>query len=559
MDVREKQRRLSLMVVTDGDIRFHDLYGLLSNPDWLFAAYRSVKQNAGSKTAGCDGMNMKDFDEDFERNFQALKEDLKAERFGPFPVRRKNITERKTDGRIKQRPLGIPTIKDRIVQEALRTVLEPIFEVDFSRNSYGFRPNRCTKDAVAYLALRLTKPPYYGWVIEGDIQSFFDTINHPKLMRLIERRITDKRMLSLIWKFLRAGVMEQGKLRHTMLGTPQGGIISPLLANIYLHELDRYMERYTDLSQNERARRKRKGLGNSLYVRYADDFVVLCDGTKGYAEGMRQELSEFLFSELKLTLSMEKTKITHIGEGFRFLGFWIERTVGMSGKLAPRIRIPEEAARKFRDKMRKALAPSTHEDSVGRKFMGLNRITRGWCLYYQTTSSPSFYFSRLSHETFWLTAHWLGRKFQINMPEVMRRYRKGNSFATGTSKLLRLDEFKAKRYLAKPIHNPYLSVETAITRENWDALLEEWGGHEQAKRKGSLDLKEWVYQRDQGMCGLCKQPVSRREAELDHKIPLSRFKHINAANHLENLWILHANPCHGKKTKEYLRSRSRVR
>lgn len=273
MDVREKQKRLSLMVVTEESIRFHDLFGLLYNPDWLFTAYRHVKQNAGSKTAGCDGITMRDFDENLESNFQRLRESLKAGMFEPFPVRRRTITEVKPGGRVKERPLGIPTINDRIVQEALRMILEPIFEVDFSRNSYGFRPNRCTKDAVVYLATRLTKPPSYGWIIEGDIQSFFDTIDHPKLMRLVERRIKDKKVLSLIWKFLRAGVMEQGKLRNTWLGTPQGGVISPLLANIYLHELDRYMEQLTDLTPNERVRRKKKGLANFLYVRYADDFV----------------------------------------------------------------------------------------------------------------------------------------------------------------------------------------------------------------------------------------------------------------------------------------------
>jgi RNA-directed DNA polymerase len=129
MDVREKQRRLSLMVVTDGSIRFHDLYGLLYNPEWLGAAHKHVKQNAGSKTAGCDGITMKDFDEDFEENFEALRRALKAEMFEPLPVRRRTITEVKYDGRIKQRPLGIPTINDRIVQEALRRILEPIFEV----------------------------------------------------------------------------------------------------------------------------------------------------------------------------------------------------------------------------------------------------------------------------------------------------------------------------------------------------------------------------------------------------------------------------------------------
>jgi RNA-directed DNA polymerase len=217
----------------------------------------------------------------------------------------------------------------------------------------------------------------YGWIVEGDIQSFFDTINHQKLMRLVQQRIKDKRILSLVWKFLRAEIMEQGTIPHSMLGTPQGGIVSPLLANIYLHELDRYMGRYTELSVSERQKRKYHKLANFLYVRYADDFVVLCNGTKGQAETMRQELYEFLKSELMLELSMEKTKVTHASEGFEFLGFRMDRNSVGSGKWAPRTRIPMRAVEKVRGKIRAALAPNTHEDSVRLKILGLNRIIGG--------------------------------------------------------------------------------------------------------------------------------------------------------------------------------------
>jgi RNA-directed DNA polymerase len=556
VDVREKQKRLSLMVIADGSIRFHDLYGLLYHPDWLRTAYEHVRQNAGSRTAGCDGITIRVFKEDLERNLQQLGESLKAGTFEPLPVRRRIIREVKADGRTKERPLGIPTIQDRIVQEALRMILEPIFEVDFSRNSYGFRPNRCTKDAVAYIGMRLTNPHTYGWVIEGDIQAFFDTIDHPKMRRLVERRIKDKRLVSIIWKFLKAGVMEQGNVRNTPLGTPQGGIISPLLANIYLHELDRYMEQMTDLPHYWKLQRKKQGLANFLYVRYADDFVVLCNGTKEQAEEMRQELQEFLATELKLTLSMEKTKITHVGEGFRFLGFWIERNVGTSGKLAPRIRIPEEAARKFSANMQAALSRSTNGDSLTMKVLALNRITRGWCQYYQTTSSPSYYFGKLSDEMYWLMAHWLGRKYKMSIAGVHRKFRRGNTFGNDQRTMLRPDVFKAKRYPAKRVYNPYLSPETGIAREDWDALLEEWGGHE--KRKGSLDLKEWIYQKEKGICGKCGMPVERWEADMDHKVPWSWFRHEKAANQEDNLWILHRR-CHEDKTKSDLYGGSRMR
>jgi RNA-directed DNA polymerase len=421
VDVGERQTKLSRWAEQDKARCFEDLFNLLYDDNWLRTAQVHVRQNAGSRTAGCDGVVMRYFEEKLEENLKRIKEDLKSSGFEPQPVRRTYIRESKTGGRVKMRPLGIPAIRDRIVQEALRMVLEPIWEADFSRHSYGFRPNRSTKDAVAYLGARLTsgKSMAYGWVVEGDIQSFFDTINHQKLMRLVQRKVRDKRILSLLWKFLRAEIMEQGNLRHSILGTPQGGIVSPLLANIYLHELDRYMERYTEITRLDRRRRKGRGLANFLYVRYADDFVVLCDGMKEQAETMRQELYEFLKSALMLELSLEKTKVTHISEGIEFLGFVLDRSIVGSGKWAPRIRIPPRAMEKVRSKVQTALAPDSHEDSVRAKILGLNRIIGGWCRYYQTTSSPNFCFKKLGRDTFWLMAHWLGRKYQMSIPRVM--------------------------------------------------------------------------------------------------------------------------------------------
>jgi group II intron reverse transcriptase/maturase len=228
VDVGETQKKLSQWAEQERSHRFYDLYHLLHHEDWLRTAQAHVKQNAGSRTAGYDGVSMRDFEGNLGENLKALGEDLKTRRFEPQPVRRTYIREIKAGGRIKMRPLGIPAIRDRIVQEVLRMVLEPIWEADFSRHSYGFRPNRSKKDAVAYLGARLTGGTgAYGWAIEGDIQSFFDTIDHHKLMQLLRQRIKDNKVLSLVWKFLRAGIMEQGNLRHSLLGTPQGGILTP--------------------------------------------------------------------------------------------------------------------------------------------------------------------------------------------------------------------------------------------------------------------------------------------------------------------------------------------
>jgi RNA-directed DNA polymerase len=264
------QRKLSQWAQENPTEQRRDLYSLLCNKTWLRAAHHSVNTNEGRETAGIDGETMSNFNGNLDGNLEALREKLKTMTFEPVSVRRVYIP--KAHG--KTRPLGIPGIRDRIVQEALRMILEPIWEADFSERSYGFRPNRSTYDAISYISNRLSdyRGWTYQWVIEGDIASYFDTIPHRRLIKGIKKRVADRDIRNLIWKFLRAGVMEKGHYSDTLTGTPQGGILSPLLANIYLHELDKYMEsNHLSYNADQRVRRRRKGLGNCLYVRYADD------------------------------------------------------------------------------------------------------------------------------------------------------------------------------------------------------------------------------------------------------------------------------------------------
>jgi len=175
MNVSELQRKLSTWAEQDEERKFHGLYKLITDADWINTAYSHVKRNRGSRTAGMDGVDIRAFDRNREANLATLRQDLKAGTFEPSPVRGVTLLETKPDGRVKTRPLGISTLRDRIVQEALRMILEPIFEADFSAHSFGFRPNRCTMDAVAYLAHRIKPGPgRYYWVIEGDISSYFD-------------------------------------------------------------------------------------------------------------------------------------------------------------------------------------------------------------------------------------------------------------------------------------------------------------------------------------------------------------------------------------------------
>src|SRR5215475_13683258 len=269
VDVSEMQKKLSLWATENPSEQYRELYHLLWEEIWLRVAAHKVLSNKGSGTAGVDRQTKSNFLADYDGNIRRLQGALKAKDFEPMPVMRVYIPKPNS---AKKMPLGIPTLKDRIVQETRRMILEPIWEADFSRHSYGFRPKRSTYDAIAYLGSRLTgNGKIFQWIIEDDIASYFDTIPHRRLMKAVKQRVADRDIRDLLWKFLRAGVMYRKEVHETVSGTSQGGIVSPLLANIYLHELDRYMEsKYLDLSSRARTWRRQKGKANYLYVRYAD-------------------------------------------------------------------------------------------------------------------------------------------------------------------------------------------------------------------------------------------------------------------------------------------------
>jgi RNA-directed DNA polymerase len=362
----------------------------------------------------------------------------------------------------------------------------------------------------------------------------------------VKKRVADRDIRDLLWKFLRAGVLEPGQHKDTLTGTPQGGIVSPLLANIYLHELDWSMESTSrHLTANQRKRQRAQGNSNFLYVRYADDFVVLCNGTKAQARAMKEELRSVL-AHMGLTLSEEKTKITHITEGFTFLGYWIERSKGTTGSMVPKVRIPASAMKRFRHNAREILAPSTAGGSASAKIHALNYLTRGWCHYDRITNSPSVVFTQVSYEVFWDMAHWLGRKYKCNMPAIMRRFLHGSTLGTKTTTLVLPTAYKARKRLVKVLYNPYTKEEN-IERERPFSYEDLWSGVEQA-HAGWADLREEVLLSKSTTCAICGTGLHPSEAEIDHILPRAQFKDPQEADRMDNLQIL-CTPCHRAKTK----------
>jgi group II intron reverse transcriptase/maturase len=538
VDVGELQRSLCRKAAQEPGHRFGDLFNLTFHSEWLRLAHDRVAENAGSKTAGCDGVVMADFDADLEGNLRGLGDSLKSGSFEARPVRRVYIP--KANGR--RRPLGIPSVRDRIVQEAVRMILEPIFEADFLQDSYGFRPNRRTMDAVKHLWPYLQRGSH--WVIEGDISSYFDTIHHRKLMKLLARRIADGRLLDLVWQFLRAGVMERGLFKKTDLGTPQGGVVSPLLANVYLHELDRHLEPLLRFDRVERARRRRNGLPNFAYARYADDFDILCNGTKDQAYEMREAVHRFLSAELRLTLSLEKTKVTHLRDGFDFLGFHLRWQRTSRGKAAM-VSVSSKAAAQHLETIRVLTAPSSTEDAFAAKTIALNRVIEGWCRYFQFAHLAGRTFHRLTHETYWLYARWLATKYKLSYPQVMRRFKVAGTLGVPGLVLTPHSRFKRLKYRESPHKlNPYLTGGRIEREELLDTAP--WTGADD--RPGRMDLRLAILQRDCHRCQKCGKAVRPAEAEVDHKRPYSCFKRHEDADAAANLWTLCV-PCHAEKTE----------
>lgn len=418
---------------------FNDLFNWVSDRRNLEDAWRKLAGNTGSRTPGIDGTTRRRVEErpgGVAAYLDEVREKLHNGTFSPSPVRQKLIPKPGKAGQF--RPLGIPTLTDRLVQMALKNVLEPIFEADFYTTSYGFRPNRSVHDALATIQRNLiaTKagPPRVAYVIEGDIKGCFDNIDHHLLMERVRLRVSDKKVLRLILAFLKAGVMAEGEFHRSQMGTPQGGIISPLLANVMLTALDEQYGRWTppprQTPQNAMKRReldRKKGRPTFFHVRYADDFVVLVTGTREEAETEKQRLADFLRDNLRLELSAEKTLVTPVKEGMAFLGHRVivepsKRTGTPLGKLF----IPLDRVQRVRDRIKRVTDRSTTTMSFEELLRyRLNPIIRGWARFYRYATGASKEFKRLDKWIWRRVQQWLRKKHPTRTAQwVRKRYQR---------------------------------------------------------------------------------------------------------------------------------------
>jgi group II intron reverse transcriptase/maturase len=401
----EKQKALAEQASRDPAYRFNNLYPLLHWEYWIRCAAQTVLSRPGSETAGVDSQTRSRFLAGYDRQIAVIVERLRRRSFQPQPVRRAFIL--KASGKL--RPLGIPALRDRIVQEALRMALDPIYESDFQPHSYGFRKGRCTMDAIAVLMPGFNSAFKRFYVIEGDLESYFDTVNHRKLIRILRRRIADRGVIDLIWKFLKAGVMEGQLFAKTEAGVPQGGILSPLLANVYLNEFDKWAEEKWHRRTRYKGRKLRSsGGGTYQMVRYADDFVIVSNDTIEGVRRAREEVKAFLETELRLKLSEEKTRITHVNDGFDFLGFQIRR-YKPEGRWVTHLRPAERSTQGIQAKIKDLTSRRRVIVDEVDQLRQLNSLVRGWCNYYRHTSLVKD-LERISRYTWHRYLLWLRRK-----------------------------------------------------------------------------------------------------------------------------------------------------
>jgi len=431
------------------DAPYRELWNWITDPRNLGCAWRKVAANRGRRTPGIDGMTVNGIRRKYgvQAFLGGIREELRDSSYRPSPSRRKMIPKRGKPG--KFRPLGIPTVRDRVVQCAIKQILEPIFEAGFWHVSYGFRPGRGCHGALEHIRMairpraisadgkRHTTP--YHWAIEGDIKACFDQIDHHFLMQRVRKRVADRRVNRLLVRFLKAGVLSEDQFLRTSSGTPQGGIASPLLANIALSAIEERYEKWTHQREKAQERRKCDGVkaamaarstdrrrGRPVFfpIRYADDFIVLVSGTREDAEKEKSELGEYLASTLHLQLSPEKTRITSLEDGFEFLGHRVRLRWHPTFGWTPRIEIPKAKILDCRRRIKRQTRRATTRTSLSKKLQDLNPILRGWTYFYRYCTNAKPVLAHLDWYVGDRLWRWMRKKYPKATAHEIARHRR---------------------------------------------------------------------------------------------------------------------------------------
>jgi len=537
---------LRKLAKADPTKRFDKLYRLVCARDILAIASERVSQNTGGTTAGIDGQTRKQITTEMLAN---LADELRQDRYHPQAVRRAYIPK----GKKGRRALGIPTIRDRIVQAAVAQVLEKLYEPIFRDCSYGFRSHRNTIQALRHLAQAYRAG--VTWVIEGDLVKCFDSIPHGVILNCLRKRIKDERFIDLIRQMLQAGVMEDGGFLPTYSGTPQGGLASPILSNIVLHEFDCWLEDHwqanppalTRKQQNARAtpeyaRHKRnlvrwraqlagriplgrqtpEGLRLKIkqaleararipsvrprrmisFCRYADDYVlVLCQYSKAEAQCIKEAMATWLKEHLGLTQHPEKTHITHWNTRFRFLGYDLRGQRNRNGTRWLRLSIPPEKERELKAKVKRLCAYGQIPELD--LFTSVNALLNGWTNYYRYANNATHRFLYLTGVAYWLTAHYLGRKHRCSIKKVMR-LRYGRDPKSGKKALYTTNDTGKRVFLwNKPPKWRSLLNPTVQAKDVQPLPITSWaGGH-------SYEQQVEAQHRAEGRCEHCGQAADK--------------------------------------------------
>jgi len=534
----QREASTPLFPINKYDGRVRNLMDLMHQPQWIAAACDRVLQRSRGKATGVDRVTAAKFERNRRAELEKLRLELKRGAYQPQPLRRVMIP--KANGKL--RGLGIPCLRDKIVQEAIRMALEPIYEIEFHDSSYGFRPNRNTHHAI----FRCQQMMHRGFtrVIEGDVKACFDEISHKAILGCLREKVMDNKFLDLIRRLLKSGVSIRGVVQPTEKGVPQGGVASPVLSNVVLSKLDWFLHEQGHYGEATN-RISRKGQPNVRFARYADDWCVfITRGSKSYTEGLRDQIQKFLATHCGVELSMEKTRITHVRDGFEFLGFHLQLGIGQHGRYVPQIKVPRKALSNVVRRLHEAMRWRPLQESGAARLVRASAVVRGWSNYYKIAFNFSKAANWLDHKALWIAVKALCRKFDISTAECFRKYSRGKHQISINEKymLKKAQDIRMTWRHASP--RPYEpGTGCYLDDVDWEAEIRRY----ESRRPGCMDFKAFVLFRDGNRCRKCGTRVTHETSQADHIKPVSSFASYEQATTLANLQTL-CLECHKLKT-----------